>query len=152
MTLALIVAIAFAMTFVGGLAPSLQGFLTRIGIRRMFALRAGILLAVALTELLPEGLQLDRAVAGWTALGAFSLLFAVGSVAMLDTCPEYLHECRVHYLGAAALLGLSLHSFLDGFNLAVSFAAGQAAGLAVGLAMVLHKIADGFTLSTLLRK
>ncbi|MFA6316627.1 MAG: ZIP family metal transporter [Elusimicrobiota bacterium] len=148
--LVLLVSLAFAMTFAGGLIPA--GVVTRVGMRRLFAVRAGILLAVAFTELLPEGLALHRSLAGWTALAAFGLLYALGSLAMLDSCPEYLQECRVHYLGAAALLALSLHSFLDGFNLAVSFGAGQAAGLAVGTAVVLHKIADGFTLTSLLRQ
>ncbi|MBI4676754.1 MAG: ZIP family metal transporter [Elusimicrobia bacterium] len=150
MILVLIAALAFGMTFVGGMVPS--AVVTRVGMRRLFAVRAGILLAVAFTEILPEGLALDRALAGWTALGAFGLLYALGSLAMLDTCPEYLQECRVHYLGAAALLALSLHSFLDGFNLSVSFGAGQAAGVAVGAAVVLHKAADGFTLTSLLRQ
>ncbi|MBI5209495.1 MAG: ZIP family metal transporter [Elusimicrobia bacterium] len=159
MTLALFTALAFATTFVGGWAS--EAMLSRLGMRRLFAIRAGILLAVAFTEILPEGLHLSRAAAGWSALLAFALLHAAGSIAMLDTCPEYLQECRVHYLptpsyltsaGGAALLALSLHSFLDGVNLAVSFGAGLPVGAAVGVAVVLHKVADGFTLSSLLRQ
>ncbi|MBI5625272.1 MAG: ZIP family metal transporter [Elusimicrobia bacterium] len=150
MMLGLLALLAFGMTFLGGLIP--QAVVSRVGMRRLFAVRAGILLAVAFTDLLPEGLALHRTIAGFTALGAFGILYGLGSVAMLDSCPEYLQECRVHYLGAAALLALSLHSFLDGFNLSVSFGAGELAGLAVGGAVILHKAADGFTLTSILRQ
>ena len=44
------------------------------------------------------------------------------------------------------------HSFIDGFNLGISFEAGTKAGVAVGLALAIHKIADGFTLTTLFQQ
>jgi zinc and cadmium transporter len=149
MTLFLFTLLAFTMTFVGGLVPAAQKLLSRAGLSRLFSVRAGILLAVALTEILPEAWELNRAMAGWAAVGAFLLLFALANYAMLDTCGEYMEQCRVHYLGWTALLALSTHSFIDGFNLAVSFSAGAKAGAAVGLALALHKIADGFTLVSL---
>jgi zinc transporter ZupT len=68
---------------------------------------------------------------------------------MLDSCSEYLEECRIHHLGWVALLALSAHSFIDGVNLGASFSAGERAGFAVGLALALHKVADGFTLTSL---
>lgn len=141
--------IAVIMTFVGGLFPLAQSLLSRPGMSRLFSVRAGILLSVAFTEILPEAWRTHHASAGWGALAAFAILFAMGNFAMLDSCPEYLEQCRIHYLGLAALLALSAHSFIDGFNLAVSFSAGERAGLAVGLALALHKIADGFTLTSL---
>ncbi len=146
--LAAFTALAVLMTFLGGLFP-LGSLLSRPGMSRLFSLRAGILLAVAFTEILPEAWQAHHASAGWGALAAFVGLFVMGNFAMLDTCPEYLEECRIHYLGLAAFLALSSHSFIDGFNLAVSFSAGERAGLAVGLSLALHKVADGFTLTSL---
>ncbi|MBI5630375.1 MAG: ZIP family metal transporter [Elusimicrobia bacterium] len=142
-------ALAVLMTFAGGLLPFFKGLLSRQGITHLFCLRAGILLSVSFTEILPEAWATHHAWGGWGALGAFVLLFVMGNFAMLDSCPEYLEECRVHYLGWTALLALSTHSFLDGFNLAVAFSAGAKAGLAVGLTLALHKLADGFTLISL---
>ena len=149
MTLFLFTSLAFVMTFIGGRTHTLQPLLSRVGLGRLFSVRAGILLAVALTEILPEAWHVSGVVAGWSAVGAFLLLLALANYVMLDSCGEYMEECRVHYLGWTALLALSLHSFIDGFNLAVSFAAGLRAGVAVGLALALHKIADGFTLVSL---
>ena len=150
--LVLFVLLAVAMTFVGGLLPSVQHLLSRTGMSRMFSVRAGILLAVAFTEILPEAWGLDRAVAGWSAVGAFLLLYGLANVAVLDTCGEYMEQCRDHILGWTALFALSLHSFIDGFNLSVSFSAGEKAGVAVGLALALHKVADGFTLVSLFKQ
>jgi len=152
MALLLFTLLAFVMTFVGGLTHAAQALLSRAGLSRLFSVRAGILLAVALTEILPEGWDVNRACAGWAAVGAFLLLFALGHYAMIDSCEEYMEDCHVHYLGWTALLALSLHSFIDGFNLAVSFSAGERAGVAVGLALSLHKIADGFTLVSLFQQ
>lgn len=141
--------IAVAMTFAGGLAPMAKNLLSRPGMWRLFSLRAGILIAVSFTEVLPEAWSRHPSLAGWGAVAAFVLLFTMGSFAMMDSCPEYLEQCRVHCLGWAAFAALTVHSFIDGFNLGVSFAAGASAGIAVGVALALHKLADGFTLTSL---
>lgn len=152
MSLLFFTALAVVMTFLGGRLPYARRVFSRELMSRLFSARAGILLAVAFTEILPEAWTLNEAAAGWSALGAFVLLFAIGSYAMLDSCGEYLEECRVHYLSWTALAALTVHSFIDGFNLSVSFSAGERAGIAVGLALALHKIADGFTLTSLFQQ
>ncbi|MBI3551186.1 MAG: ZIP family metal transporter [Elusimicrobia bacterium] len=152
MTLLVFTVLAVLMTFLGGLYPFDKALLSRLAMGRLFSVRAGILLAVAFTEILPEAWHRNAAVGGWAALAAFILLFAAGNFLMLDTCPEYLENCRIHYLGWTALLALWSHSFIDGFNLSVSFGASARAGIAVGLALALHKIADGFTLTSLFRQ
>ena len=152
MTLFLFTSLAFAMTLLGGLGDKVQSLLSRAGLSRLFSLRAGILLAVALTQVLPEAWSINGASAGWAAVAAFLILLVLANYVMLDSCDEYMEQCRVHYLGWTALFALSLHSFIDGFNLAVSFSAGMTAGVAVGQALALHKIADGFTLVSLFRQ
>lgn len=143
---------AVGATFVGGWVPTARAFLSRTGLWRMFALRAGILLGVTFTEVLPAGWGQHPSFAGWGALAAFTLLLIMESYAMVDSCPEYLEECDVHALGWMALAALWAHSFIDGFNLGVSFKAGEAAGAAVGFALTIHKVADGFTLTTLFQQ
>jgi zinc transporter ZupT len=143
---------AFAAMLIGGYLPLGPREISRTLMYRLFALRAGILLGAAFTEILPEALDNGRAAAGWGALGAFVFLISMQSLAMIDTCPEYLEHCRKHTLSAAALLALTAHSFIDGFNLSLAYVAGTTAGAAIGLALALHKMADGFTLTTLLKE
>lgn len=146
MLIALVV-LALAATFIGGFLPT--AFLSRPGMWRLFAFRSGLLISVTFFDLLPEAWVHQPTWASWGALSAFLLFFAAESFAMVDACPEYMEECKTHALGWAALAGLFVHSFMDGFNLSVSFAAGTAAGLTVGTAMCLHKLADGLTLTSL---
>lgn len=150
--LAAFVVLAVLMTYAGGFLPGARRALSREAMGRLFSLRAGILLGLALTELLPEALALHKAAAAWTAVLAFALFFLVNQFAMSDSCPEYLEDCRVHSLGLAAWLALTGHSFIDGFNLPSAFAAGAPAGVAAGMALGLHKLADGFTLTTLFKQ
>ena len=139
-------------TGLGGLFPLVQNLLSRTNLRRLFAFRSGILVAVTFLELLPEAWKYHPSLAGGGALAAFLIFYIIQNFTMVDSCTEYLEECRTHVLGWVALMGLFIHSFMDGFNLAVSFAATAQAGLAVGAAMVLHKVMDGFTLISLFRQ
>ncbi len=142
--------LGLASTAVGGLVPMAQSLLSRSNLLRLFAFRSGVLVAVAILDLLPEAWKYQPALAGAGAMGAFLVFYVIQHFAMVDTCAEYIEDCQHHLLGWAALAGLFVHSFMDGFNLAASFAAG--AGLAVGAVMVLHKIMDGFTLTSLFRQ
>lgn len=144
--------LALAATFIGGLLPGARSLLSRKGLWRLFAFRSGLLVSVTFFDLLPEAWVHQPSWAGWGALLAFIIFYAAESFAMTDACPEYLENCKTHALGWAALAGLFIHSFMDGFNLSVSFAAGTAAGLSVGVATCLHKLADGLTLTSLFRQ
>jgi len=140
---------AVAMTLLGGLLPFNSTFFSRESLKRLFSLRSGILLAIVFTEVLPEALKASPVFAGWGALGAFLFLYAMANFWAQDTCLEYIEECDVHVLGWAALVALSIHAFLDGLNLSFSFSAGTFAGAAIGSTLALHKLADGFTLTSL---
>ncbi len=137
-------------TAVGGLVPMAQSLLSRQNLLRLFAFRSGVLVAVAILDLLPEAWKYQPALASAGALSAFLVFYVIQNFAMVDTCAEYIEDCPHHLLGWAALAGLFVHSFMDGFNLGASFEAG--AGLAVGAVMVLHKTMDGFTLTSLFRQ
>ncbi|MFA6092424.1 MAG: ZIP family metal transporter [Elusimicrobiota bacterium] len=141
---------AAAMTLLGGLVPSIRSALSRPAVERMFSLRSGILLGVALVGVLPEAARTDETFAGWGALIAFCALFLMEHCASPDTCCEFVEDCRSHVLGTGALAALCLHAFLDGLNLTSAFEAGAAMGAAGGVALLIHKLADGFTLTSLL--
>lgn len=144
--------VATGFTMLGGVIPLAPGALSARWLYRLFSLRSGILLAVAFVEVLPEGWRLSPVGAGWGAVAAFALLYAMGSLVMSDACPEFMEGCSVHLLSASALGALFLHSFIDGLNLTAAFTAGGLAGATVGTALAVHKLLDGFTLTSLLSK
>jgi zinc transporter ZupT len=145
-------ALALVAAAVGGVFPPARDFLSRPGLRRLFAFRSGLLIAVTFLDLLPEAWKYHPTLAGTGALAAFVGFYLMQSFTMVDSCTEYLADCHTHLLGWAALAGLFIQSFMDGFNLAVSFAASDGAGAAVGAALALHKLMDGFTLTALFQQ
>lgn len=148
--LAVILVLSVLATFGGGAAPVIDRVVARAGLWRVQAFRSGILIAVAFGDILPEAWRLAPAYAGWGALAAFAFCYAAENLAPLDPCREASEDCHDHPLGKAAIAGLFLHSFFDGVNLGASAYAGTPVLLAVGAATILHKLADGFTISTML--
>lgn len=147
-----LLALALLATVAGGALPSAGAFVRAVGLPSLLAFRSGLLIAIAFTDVLPSGLRLGAAEAGWSALFAFVLGYASENLVMSDPCHEAAEGCRSHALGAVALGALFLHSFIDGLNLgALSFVSASALA-AAGVSMLVHKFADGFTLVSLFRE
>lgn len=148
-----ILALAFAAAMAGGLAPAAEGFLDRFGLGRIMSFRSGLLVAVALSEALPEAWHASPSAATLAASGALSL----GWFLHRDHAEEHegheLTHPHVHGpAGAdlpATLAALFAHSLIDGLNLGAIALVSAPALLAVGAATSLHKLADGFTLTSL---
>jgi len=109
------------------------------------ALSGGIVVAVALLEILPEAIEnIGEAhdAVPLVALGfvAFFLLVRVRDVHHRDDPEEARSHGRVGVLGA---MGLSLHTFTDGVGIGLAFSVNAEAGLLVLLAVVSHGFADG---------
>ena len=51
----------------------------------------------------------------------------------------------------AAIIGLGVHSFVDGVMIGGAFSASTSVGSRVGIAIVLHKFPDGFMLSSIIQ-
>jgi ZIP family zinc transporter len=121
----------------------------------LIALTGGIVVAVALFDVLPESMEAvgdaDR-VAFLVGIG-FLAFFLAERVLVLhhrDEPDQARAHARVGVLGAA---GLSAHSFLDGLGIGLAFGVDTATGLLVFLAVVSHDFADGLnTVSFILRQ
>jgi ZIP family zinc transporter len=133
----------------------------RIGLRfsnrleTLLALTGGIVVAVALFDVLPEGLEGVEDVHLATALvGAGFLGFFLAERMLVlhdrEEAVETLSGERVGVLGAA---GLSAHSFLDGLGIGFAFGVDTATGFLVFAAVISHDFADGLnTVSYVLRR
>ena len=109
------------------------------------ALSGGIVVAVALLEVLPEAIEgigdahdaLPLVAVGFLA---FFLLERVLVLHHRDD-PE---QARAHdHVGVLGALGLSLHTFTDGVGIGLAFSVNAETGFLVLLAVVSHGFADG---------
>ena len=126
--------------------------LSSAGFWRLFAFRSGVLLAVTMTDMLPEAWERSPVPACCGALAACALLYAAEKSAVGCACRDHAAGHSSHVVGWAGFTALSIHSCLDGVSLAAATLASRRVGLAIGAAMALHKLADGLALSSLFRE
>jgi ZIP family zinc transporter len=121
----------------------------------LLALTGGVVVAIALFDVLPEGIDgvgdVDQATA-LVAAGFLAFFLAERLLVLHDReeAVETLSSERVGVLGAA---GLSAHSFIDGLGIGFAFGVDSATGFLVFLAVISHDFADGLnTVSYVLRR
>lgn len=107
---------------------------------------AGTLLTVAFLDLLPEAVEAYEEASGGHAIdGAalavlvgFLLFFSVEKILLWYHCHE--ERCDAHASPTMVLIGDTLHNFLDGAAIAVSFMVSPAVGVATTVAVFIHEI------------
>ncbi|MDR0617530.1 MAG: ZIP family metal transporter [Endomicrobium sp.] len=109
---------------------------------------AGVMLTLAFSHLIPEGLELNSKTMIYTLVG-FSIMFFLQFVVLFHPCHD--HECsNSKHTHVASITGLLLHSILDGLMIAIGFEANANLGILTTLAILLHKLPDGITISGIL--
>jgi zinc transporter ZupT len=112
----------------------------------VIALSGGVVVAVALFEVLPESIELLEGDPSRLAalVGAGFLFFFVAERLLVLHHRDDPVDARAHgQVGALGALGLSAHSFLDGVAIGLAFGADEAAGVLVLVAVLSHDFADG---------
>jgi zinc transporter ZupT len=130
-----------ASTFLGGtVALRLHRELTTL-----IALTGGIVVAVALFDVLPEAIDsVDDPRRVGTLVGAGFIAFFLAERLLVLHHRDEAEQARAHaQVGALGAAGLSLHSFVDGLGIGLAFHLDTATGLLVFLAVVSHDFADG---------
>lgn len=132
-------------------------FALRLGrdIATVIALTGGIVVAVALFDVLPEAIDAVGNSKRVTALvGAGFLAFFLAERALILHHRDEPEQARAHaQVGALGAAGLCLHSFVDGLGIGLAFNLDTGTGLLVFLAVVSHDFADGMnTVSFVLRQ
>ena len=128
---------------------TLAGGLTAVRLRRdlttAIALTGGIVVAVALFDVLPEAIDSVNDSRRVTALvGAGFLAFFLAERLVVLHHRDEAEQAQAHaQVGALGAAGLSLHSFIDGLGIGLAFQLDTATGLLVFLAVVTHDFADG---------
>jgi ZIP family zinc transporter len=133
------------LTVLSTLAGGLFALRFRRDVETLIALTGGVVVAVALFDVLPEALESvgdDHRVMGIVGAGFLFFFFAERLLVLhhRDEPDQARAHKRVGVLGAA---GLSLHSFVDGLGIGLAFGLDQTTGFLVFLAVVSHDFADG---------
>ena len=155
----------FFSTLLGGTAA----LRLRHRLHPFMALAAGVLVATALTDLLPEAAELvgdsgNPLLPGGASVVGFLLYSALEAFIHreswehehervspgLEPTESHEHGTKISTtLGLLGPLSLIAHSMLDGLAIGLAFRAGGNVGLLVGLAVLAHDFADGMNVVTL---
>ncbi len=115
----------------------------------MLAYAAGFMISVGLIDLLPEALRRGGEDAAIIALGGYLAVHITQHV--IGTHFHFGEETHQvsGAVSVAALVGLLLHTFVDGVAVASGFEVGGAVGALVFFAVILHKLPEGLAISSL---
>jgi zinc and cadmium transporter len=144
--LALYLPTVIFISLIGAFLPLLRELSNR-ALALLLSFSAGFLLGAVFFHMLPETGKVLAEEVGWPILGGFLLIFVLERFVFVHACEE--RECDIHQMGIPAFLGISLHSLLDGIALGAGLIVPEL-GPVVLLAVVIHKIPDSISISTIL--
>jgi zinc and cadmium transporter len=115
----------------------------------MIAFSGGFLISVAVVDMIPDAIVTHGATAGWMVLTGYLAVHLTQHTLV----PHFHFGEETHHVtravGISALIGLMLHMLMDGVAIASGFAAGTSVGTLVVAAIILHKLPEGSTVSSL---
>jgi zinc transporter, ZIP family len=144
-----------ALTVLSTLGGGFVALRLRRELQTLIALTGGIVVAVALFDVLPEAMEAvgdPNEVAALVGMGLLAFFLAERALVLhhRDDPEQARAHAQVGVIGAAAL---SLHSFIDGLGIGLAFGLDTATGLLVFVAVVSHDFADGLnTVGFILRQ
>lgn len=122
-------------------------------LRYFVALGAGFMLATAIVEMIPESLELSgKPAALLVLLGYLIIHFFEHTVTPHFHFGEETHtsEFTHSHRSYSVLFGLIIHTFFDGIAIASGFLVSPWLGWLIFFAIFLHKIPEGFTVSSVM--
>lgn len=141
--------LAGTSTVVGSLFVLYQAGGKQIGLYRLMAFAAGVLLGAAFVHLIPEAVKRGEHLAAWGLVIGFAAFFALEQVTFSHACPEYCEDCPVHLMGLIAFAALTLHSLVDGLAVAASFGTSAQLGLVAAFAVIVHEFPEGLAMTAI---
>ena len=122
-------------------------------LRSFIALGSGFMLAAALLEMLPESFALlGSQAATWLLAGYLLMHFFEHTLSAHFHFGEEIHADEVAGAGRShtVLLGMVIHTFVDGVSIASGFLISDWLGAVIFLAVFLHKMPEGFAVSSVM--
>ena len=150
---ALLLGLTAAAANIFGGAIIVQRSWERRYLRYFIALGAGFMLSTALVEVVPKSLELGGKTAALLVLGGYLIIhFFEHTITPHFHFGEETHadEFVARHKGFSVLIGLIIHTFFDGIAIAAGFLVSNWLGWIIFLAVFLHKIPEGFTVSSVM--
>ena len=141
--------VAAVANIVGAAAVTSRSRWSVPALEKMVALSAGFMVSVAILDLAPEAfLQHGASAAPLILLGYLLVHLTQHTLVPHFHFGEEVHEVT-RAVSMSALVGLLLHTFVDGVAIASSFEVRASLGLIVFGAILLHKLPEGLAISSL---
>lgn len=139
-------------TFVSTLAGGLFGIKNRAKLHLIISFTAGVLIAVAFFDVLPEVITLAQDISFpitnvmIALVVGFLAIHTMEKLAAIHGGHEHEHEHAEHkhpWVGYVSASGLAIHSFMDGIGIGLGFHAGPHIGFLIAFAVIAHDFSDG---------
>lgn len=140
---------AAAANIIGAIAVTSGRRWSMQALDRMLAFAAGFLLSVSFVDVIPEAIQRGGRQAGITALVTYVLVHLTQ-----HTLGRHFHfgeerHVVTRMVSRSALVGLLLHTFVDGVAVASGLLVSASVGALVFAGVFLHKLPEGLAISSL---
>lgn len=110
---------------------------------------AGVLISVSFIHIIPKSFLMNAMSPFFLLLG-FLTLHLFNRFLQVYICQDY--ECESLSLGIIPMVGVGLHSFLDGIIYSVTFEVSIFTGVLAAIGMVLHEFPEGIVTFLLLKR
>ncbi len=149
---------ALALAFVTFVSTGLGGLFAlryRDKLHLLMGFGAGVLVAAALLDLLPEAIELvgGAHVGGLmlVVVGGFFMFHLLERFVTFHSCPEGDCQAEQHqHIGVLGASSFAFHSFLDGMAIGAGFHVDTALGIIIALAVIAHDFSDGLNTVTVM--
>ncbi len=115
----------------------------------IIAVAAGIIFGTAFLELVPESVELAGTIWPYWLLAGFVLFFILEQFMVMHACSDKDDPCS-HSPSRTAVLGIGLHSLVDGMLIGLGFEVSTAVGVIATIAVIVHELPEGVFSYTLL--
>ncbi|MBN2547749.1 MAG: ZIP family metal transporter [Anaerolineales bacterium] len=110
---------------------------------------AGVLISVSFVHIIPKSFRMDAAAPIYLLVGYMGL-YLFNRFLTAFVCNE--RECTDLTMGVIPMLGIGLHSFIDGIIYSVTFNVSIFTGAMAAIGMVLHEFPEGIVTYLLLKR
>jgi zinc and cadmium transporter len=110
---------------------------------------AGVLVSVSFIHIIPKSFEMNEGAPVYL-LGGFLAIYLFNRFLNLYICQEY--QCETFATGIIPMLGIGLHSLLDGVIYSVTFNVSIFTGALAAIGMVLHEFPEGIVTFLLLER